>query len=41
MDKYPHLKQKLFEEILPPVEKVRDNILEGLEFDTVTEFDYL
>ena len=41
MDKFPELKKKLFDEILPPVEKVRDNILDGLEFETVTEFEYL
>ena len=29
------------DEILPPVEKVKDNILEGLDYDTVMEFEYL
>ena len=41
MDKFPEIKKKLFDEILPPVEKVRDNILDGLKFETVTDFDYL
>ena len=29
------------DEILPPVEKVKDNILEGLDYHTVMEFEYL
>jgi cytochrome P450 len=28
-------------EILPAVERVKDNIKEGLSYDTVTEFEYL
>jgi hypothetical protein len=28
-------------EILPAVEKVKDNIVEGLEYDSVMEFEYL
>jgi hypothetical protein len=28
-------------EILPPVELVKANILEGLDYDTVMEFEYL
>lgn len=41
MTKHPEYKKKLLEEILPPVQKVRDNILEGLDYDTVMDFEYL
>lgn len=39
--KHPEYKAKLLAEILPAVESVRDNILEGLEYDTVMDFEYL
>ena len=39
--KQPEIKVKLLEEILPPVEAVKDNILEGLEYETVMEFEFL
>lgn len=38
---HPEYKTKLLAEILPPVEKVHENIIEGLEYDTVMDFDYL
>jgi cytochrome P450 len=41
LQKHPEYKAKLLKEILPPVEKVKDNILEGLEYDTVMDFEYL
>lgn len=41
MTKHPEIKAKLLNEILTPVEKVKDNILEGLTYDTVMEFNYL
>lgn len=41
MEKHPEYKEKLLKEILPPVEKVKDNILQGLTYDTVQEFNYL
>ena len=41
LTKHPDIKAKLMDEILPPVEKVKDNILEGLDYDTVMEFEYL
>lgn len=41
LNKYPEYKEKLLKEILPPVEKVKENIVEGLEYDEVMEFEYL
>lgn len=41
MNKHPEYKQKLLAEILPPVEAVKDNIVEGLTYDTVMEYEYL
>ena len=38
---HPEIKTKLLEEILPPVEKVKNNIVDGLEYDTVMDFEYL
>jgi cytochrome P450 len=35
------IREKLMAEILPPVERVSNNLQEGLEFDTVMEFEYL
>jgi cytochrome P450 len=34
----PEMKEKLLSEILPPVEEVKDNIVEGLSYDTVMDF---
>lgn len=39
--KHPDLKAKLEAEILPPVALVKDNIVEGLEYDTVMDFEFL
>jgi hypothetical protein len=41
LTKHPEYKSKLLQEILPPVESVKDNIVDGLEYDTVMEFEYL
>lgn len=41
LTKHPEIKQKLLKEILPPVELVKNNILEGLDYETVMEFEYL
>lgn len=41
LTKHPEFKEKLMKEILPPVEKVKDNIVEGLDYDTVMDFEYL
>lgn len=41
LTKHPEYKAKLLKEILPPVELVKDNIIEGLEYDTVMDFEYL
>jgi cytochrome P450 len=38
MTKHPEMKAKLLSEILPPVEAVKDNIVEGLTYDRVMEF---
>lgn len=35
------IRKKLFAEILPAVDKVKDNIMDGLDYETVNEFDYL
>lgn len=35
------IQKKFLAEILPPIEKVKDDILNKLEYDTVMEFDYL
>ena len=35
------IKEKLLKEILPAVELVKNNIVDGLEYETVMEFDYL
>jgi hypothetical protein len=37
----PKIKEKLLTEILPAVEKHKNNILEGLDYETVMEFEYL
>ena len=41
LTKHPEIKAKLLKEILPPLAKVKQNILDGLEYDTVMEFEYL
>lgn len=41
MDMNRQIKEKLLEEILPPLNDVRHDILGELQFDTVSEFDYL
>ncbi len=41
MDMNRPIKEKLLKEILPPLNEVRNDILEGLQFDTVSEFEYL
>lgn len=41
LTKNPEVKAKLMEEVLPAVEKVSDNIIEGLSYDTVMEFEYM
>jgi len=41
MQKHPEYKKRLLAEILPPVEKVKSEIVEKLEYDTVMEFEYL
>lgn len=37
----PDCKKKLLDEIMPAIEKVKDNILEGFEYETVMDFDYI
>lgn len=41
LTKNPEVKAKLMKEVLPPVEKVSDRIIEDLDYDTVMEFDYM
>jgi cytochrome P450 len=41
LTKHPEYKQKLLDEILPPVEAVKDDIVKKLDYDTVQEFNYL
>lgn len=41
LTKHQHYKEKLLKEIMPVVEKVKDNIIDKLDYDTVNEFEYL
>jgi cytochrome P450 len=41
LHKHPEIKAKLLNEILPPVEAVKDNIIAGLDYETVMDFEYL
>lgn len=34
-------KEKLLKEVIPPVEAVKDDIVGGLEYETVMDFEYL
>lgn len=36
-----NMKKRLMDEILPAVAEASDNIVDGLSYDTVIEFDYL
>jgi cytochrome P450 len=37
----PDIEKRLLLEILPHVEKAKENIIENLQYETVMEFDYL
>ena len=41
MTQQPELKKKLLDETMPAVEAAKDNILEKLTYETVSEFEYL
>lgn len=41
LTKHPEFKVKLLKEILPPVEKAKNDIVKDLTYDTVMELDYL
>ena len=41
LEMQPEIKARLMREILPPVENVKKNIQEGLDYEKVMEFDYL
>ena len=41
MDMNPQIREKLLEEIRPPLDEVKNDILGELKFETVSEFDYL
>ena len=38
LTKHPEIKQKLMSEIRPPVNLVKNNIVDGLSYDTVMDF---
>lgn len=40
LTKHDDIRKKVLAEILPPVEKVKDNIKDGLTYETVQDFDY-
>ena len=41
ISKHAEFKHKLLAEILPAVEAVKDDIAQGLDYDTVMDFEYL
>jgi cytochrome P450 len=41
LTKHQDIKRKLLAEILPPLEKVKDNIVEDFTYDTVMKYEYL
>lgn len=41
LTKHPEIKSKLLQEILPPFDKIREDIVNGLDYDTVMGFDFL
>lgn len=41
LEKHPQYKAQLLREIALPVEKVKDQIVEKLEYETVLNFSYL
>lgn len=41
LTKHQVYKDKLLKEILPPVEKAKDNLIEDLTLETVSDFEYL
>lgn len=41
LTKHHEIKKKLLAEILPPLEKVKDNIVDNFDYDTVMEYEYL
>ena len=41
MEMNPSIKQKLLHEILPVVEKHKTNLIEGVDYESVMEFEFL
>jgi len=41
LTKHQDIKRKLLAEILPPLERVKDNIVEDFTYETVMEYEYL
>jgi len=37
----PQIKEKLLAEVIPAVEKAKENVVEKLQYETVMEFDLL
>ena len=40
MAENPDMKKKLLAEMLPVVEKVKNNLINGLDYDTLMEWSY-
>lgn len=40
MTQNPEIKAKILNEVLPPLEKVSENLVQKLSYDTVMEFEY-
>jgi cytochrome P450 len=41
LHKHPEIKAQLLDLIRPPVQKVANDIVNGLDYNTVMEFDFL
>ena len=41
LTKNPEIKAKLMKEVLPPIEKVKNNIIEELDYETVIDFEFM
>ena len=41
LEMHPSSKKKLLDEIMPAIEKVKDNIIEAFDYETVMDFDYI
>lgn len=41
LTKHPEVKAKLMQEVLPKIEKVKDDIMGSFDYETVMDFDYM